>query len=385
MYAVLRQSRKLHIFRACKKRADGGFLVNNKLGELGVRDEFTIAVKLVLAMRVGLRCSNPRCRKATSGPQSATDKAVNIGVAAHISAASPGGPRFDPRVSAEQRSAAGNGIWLCQNCAKLIDNDAQRFTVEELAHWKFVAEQAAGEAVEGSAAPLSCVATRASQSSQILSFSRSFFTAESVDDDQLRDTGRQLHRLITYAFQDTYEATGLDRFIYLASFVMHPPSATKAGPTISVYVACHITPFVAAFQDLVETFFDQTDGEYLQRTAHFPTDLKISLSYAWRHFTSYEISRIGPKAIRIRLVEPPFLLVRFPMTTSDLLILLSVMHLGGSVAYDDINFSEEEVAFMKYTRRSQERGTFSLSDFIINKENPELWTVKKIALSNLVR
>jgi hypothetical protein len=33
-----------------------------------------------------------------------------------------------------------NGIWLCQNCAKLIDNDERRYTVAALRQWKAVAE-----------------------------------------------------------------------------------------------------------------------------------------------------------------------------------------------------------------------------------------------------
>jgi hypothetical protein len=42
--------------------------------------------------------------------------------------------------SAEERSATANGIWLCQNCAKLIDNDVVRFSAEMLKAWKTTAE-----------------------------------------------------------------------------------------------------------------------------------------------------------------------------------------------------------------------------------------------------
>jgi hypothetical protein len=53
---------------------------------------------------------------------------IDVGVAAHITAASPGGPRFDPNLSDKERASATNGIWLCQNCAKLIDNDVAQFS-----------------------------------------------------------------------------------------------------------------------------------------------------------------------------------------------------------------------------------------------------------------
>jgi putative transposase len=68
-----------------------------------VRDDFTQAVKEQLAKRAGARCSNPQCRRPTSGPQSQPTGAVNIGVAAHISAAAPQGPRYDPKLTAEER------------------------------------------------------------------------------------------------------------------------------------------------------------------------------------------------------------------------------------------------------------------------------------------
>ena len=65
---------------------------------------------------------------------------IDVGVAAHITAASVGGPRFDSALSDKDRIGAPNGIWLCQNCAKLIDSDVCRFTVSVLRGWKLGAE-----------------------------------------------------------------------------------------------------------------------------------------------------------------------------------------------------------------------------------------------------
>lgn len=101
-----------------------------------MRDEFSEQTKRSLAQRVGYRCSRPECGATTVGPQDEPSKAVNVGVAAHITAASAAGPRYDPLFNAEERTAAANGIWLCQNCAKLIDNDPNRFTIEVLQRWK---------------------------------------------------------------------------------------------------------------------------------------------------------------------------------------------------------------------------------------------------------
>ena len=108
-----------------------------------MRDDFKLEVKRAIGQRVGGLCSNPTCRAATSGPQDDPAKPVNIGVAAHISAASSGGPRFDPSLTPEERASATNGIWLCQSCAKLVDNDENRFTASLLGQWKVQAETSA--------------------------------------------------------------------------------------------------------------------------------------------------------------------------------------------------------------------------------------------------
>jgi hypothetical protein len=117
-----------------------------------MRDDFSEEVKRTLANRVSNDCSNPECHAPTSGPQLDSTKALNIGVAAHITSASPGGPRYNPSLTSEQRCHADNGIWLCQNCAKLIDNDVARFSEPLLRAWKTVAEDRARNSI-GKTAP----------------------------------------------------------------------------------------------------------------------------------------------------------------------------------------------------------------------------------------
>lgn len=111
------------------------------------RDDFSASVKQHLANRVNQRCSNPDCRATTSGPQLEPEGSINVGVAAHITAASAGGPRFDAALSPENRTSAANGIWLCQTCAKLVDNDALRFPADFLRAWKVRAEAEAFEQI----------------------------------------------------------------------------------------------------------------------------------------------------------------------------------------------------------------------------------------------
>lgn len=108
-----------------------------------MRNNFPSTVAALLSKRVAHHCSNLHCRQATSGPQDSPKGSINIGVAAHITAASPGGPRYDPSLSADQRRSAENGIWLCQKCSKLIDSDVGRYTVPRLRSWKTEAEEVA--------------------------------------------------------------------------------------------------------------------------------------------------------------------------------------------------------------------------------------------------
>ncbi len=117
------------------------------------RDDFPKPTIEHLAKRAGQCCSNPFCRKTTSGPNSSPEKASIIGVAAHITAAAKRGKRYDPGLSKESRSSINNGIWLCENCAKLIDTDEIKYSKETLLKWKaehdnYIREQMAGNPEE---------------------------------------------------------------------------------------------------------------------------------------------------------------------------------------------------------------------------------------------
>jgi hypothetical protein len=118
-----------------------------------MRDDFTDDVKRTMAARTGNTCSNPDCRALTSGLQDDPTKALNVGVAAHITAAAEAGERHDPTLSSEERRHPDNGIWLCQTCAKLIDNDPSRFTEKLLRAWKEIAEDRALRSIGKTAIP----------------------------------------------------------------------------------------------------------------------------------------------------------------------------------------------------------------------------------------
>jgi hypothetical protein len=116
----------------------------------GERDEFSQNTKRLLQGRVANLCSNPACRKNTSGPNADNSKVSIVGVAAHISAAAQGGPRFNSLLTTEDRKDFSNGIWLCQNCARLIDVDAEIYNENVLVEWKIQGEAHARKLLERS-------------------------------------------------------------------------------------------------------------------------------------------------------------------------------------------------------------------------------------------
>ena len=95
---------------------------------------------MIIAQRVNYLCSNPACHEFTSGPHSDENKPLILGIAAHICAASPGGPRYNRSQSREQRRSPANGIWLCDCHAREIDADRARFPESLLREWKSLTE-----------------------------------------------------------------------------------------------------------------------------------------------------------------------------------------------------------------------------------------------------
>ena len=107
-------------------------------------DDFKLATKREIAARQVHMCAYPNCFATTSGPSETDGKSVNIGEAAHITAAQPGGPRYEESLTQAERRDAENGIWMCRTHAALIDRDVERYTTDKLKDWKYQAEDRAG-------------------------------------------------------------------------------------------------------------------------------------------------------------------------------------------------------------------------------------------------
>lgn len=113
------------------------------------KNDFSRKTRETLAKRANQICSNPYCRKPTAGPHLDDDKNVDVGEAAHIRGARAGSKRYDPSMLPEERGSIVNGIWLCRKCAKLIDSDEKKYTVELLYEWKRTHEARITQEIEG--------------------------------------------------------------------------------------------------------------------------------------------------------------------------------------------------------------------------------------------
>lgn len=105
------------------------------------RDNFSEKVKTEAAKKVGYLCSNPNCRRPTVAATEDNSRSMSIGVAAHICAAAPGGPRYDATMGSEERKSESNAIWMCQSHSVMIDRDELAYPTELLREWKKQAEQ----------------------------------------------------------------------------------------------------------------------------------------------------------------------------------------------------------------------------------------------------
>ncbi|VVO01558.1 hypothetical protein [Pseudomonas fluorescens] len=104
------------------------------------RHDFLQSTVQRLRDRAGNVCSFPGCHVHTHGSAFNGDKAVGVGVACHIKAAAPGGPRYDAKQTKDERRHLNNGIWMCQTHSKLIDADDSAYSVKILRDWRHTAE-----------------------------------------------------------------------------------------------------------------------------------------------------------------------------------------------------------------------------------------------------
>ncbi len=119
------------------------------------RENFTLTTKRLIANRAGHQCSFPTCDRRTTGPDSEKRKVSGSGIAAHIYAASPDGPRGQGGLTLEELRQPENGIWFCSDHAIIVDNNrGKSFPPEVLLSYKDLHEARVMREVQGLYSPI---------------------------------------------------------------------------------------------------------------------------------------------------------------------------------------------------------------------------------------
>lgn len=121
------------------------------------RHEFSAKTKHQIGQRAGWLCSDPSCRQLTVGSNSDGTGETNLGLAAHICAAAPGGPRYDEKQTPEQRKSVDNGIWMCRQHGTAVDAKDSKYTSKLLHEWKAQAQKYSWQATLYGKGPLALV------------------------------------------------------------------------------------------------------------------------------------------------------------------------------------------------------------------------------------
>lgn len=118
------------------------------VAQTSLRDRVPPAQEKVVIARSGNKCAYPGCGlDLTIYPKSDGDRPKATGKVAHIAAASPGGPRYDASMTAEQRGSAQNLIYLCGPHHDVVDTQLDYHTREFLLAAKYSHEAAVERAV----------------------------------------------------------------------------------------------------------------------------------------------------------------------------------------------------------------------------------------------
>ena len=100
-----------------------------------LREPKTSTVKRLFALSCN-QCAFPECNTPII-----ESSGVITGIICHIRARSKGGPRYEPKQTAEQRHSFENLILLCSRHSKIIDSQPERFSVELLEEIKELHER----------------------------------------------------------------------------------------------------------------------------------------------------------------------------------------------------------------------------------------------------
>lgn len=84
----------------------------------------------------------------------------------------------------------------------------------------------------------------------------------------------------------------------------------------------------------------------------------------------------GPNHVEITCLEKPYYALKFPMQTSDLMLVLSAMLTGKIIVQDDIDLSDPiQRHFVQWLTDVMKGRSFSLHEITLDVADPERWQI----------
>ena len=327
-----------------------------------------------MALRVALKCS--QCYRQTSGPTDEPNGRVLVGVAAHICAASPGGPRYDPRQTHQQRRSIENGIWLCANCAKLIDDDVSRFSVRDLHRIKKKAENLAHKELN---LPVTGVRDdwRAFQIGSIASYATPIkfplAGAKEVDAKFFEIFNNTLHECLARALGHVAMTTNMDDFVFLMSLEPDNRETETGYVPFLLSMHCHITAFLWAFEEFWKLRVEGSIQKTSFRIQTLPGDQTLHIHSKFGRLVPHRVCRCGATSILIQeLFGRPMPMNRC-ITTSTFLRIMAVILNSQLVIWDNADDCPDFEKILSIVGSIADSESFSWDQIRISRSNPEKW------------
>lgn len=190
-------------------------------------------------------------------------------------------------------------------------------------------------------------------------------------DSLMREFSRAINRVIVYSFLDAIHAGAPAQFVYLLSLVCDD-EPVDGDTVVRIELQCHITSFVHAFARHLDSL---AVGAPPSGDRYSP-DLRIRASSQWSPYVPYRVSMPGPDLVDITCLERPHYSLKFPMQTSDLLLVLSAMLTGKLIVQDDILGDPTQKSYVQWMIGAKKRQSFSFNDIILDVADPERWLIK---------
>ncbi len=341
------------------------------------RDNFSSETRDRLSQRVCYKCS--RCMCPTTGPSGEGDGSVRIGVAAHIAAAAEGGPRFDASQTPEQRKSFNNGIWLCSNCSKTVDDDVKTFTAPALQLLKRKAESVAREELAlPPKPPETAMDWKAIQTSSIASYEVPLLLpvdlgTNKVDQDAFSGFSDQFNQLVSYAFGHACMVTDLDRFNYVLCLEADDRESPLDRKAMRLSVHCHVTAFMWALEQMLAHFIEGRIETVSAKFRSLPGEQCLEVHPHFAKFVPHRIERTGANRIKIQHLAGRPIPMDNGVPTSTLLRVLALTLNHDTIIWDGADDCPDWEKLMTAMVKISDADHFKWSHFKIDRNDPEIW------------